>query len=179
MKRRDCPEPHPTQARTLTSTSAHRNRNTMSYVFHGVPKPPAGYLKTPPIVNMDESKGPIVCSRVYAIPVLSYEINHFVKKYFSEDMEGYHNLYDIFTRNFPGRPVETSRIARVLMPIPDKNYEYKLKGRVLKVLAVVIGINLNEEDRKKAEDVELVKKIQEMLEVETQPAWYYYDVPGK
>lgn len=65
------------------------------------------------------------------------------------------------------------------MPIPDKNYEYRLKGRMLKALAVVIGSNLDEEDRKKAEDIELVKKIQEMFEVDTQPAWYYYDVPGE
>ncbi|KAF9032430.1 hypothetical protein BJ165DRAFT_1396886 [Panaeolus papilionaceus] len=148
-------------------------------VFDGVPKPPAGYLKTPPIVNMDESKGPLVFSRVYAIPVLSYEIDHFVRKYFSEDLEGYQDLYDVFTHNFPGRPVETSCIARVLMPIPDKDGKYRLKGRMLKALAVVIGSNLDEVDRKKAEDIELVKKIQEMFEVDTQPAWYYYDVPGE
>ncbi|PPQ70254.1 hypothetical protein CVT24_013079 [Panaeolus cyanescens] len=132
-------------------------------MFH-VPK------QCPGLRNLRHSKGKIVHSQVYAIPLSNPDMEFFVRKYWPEPIltQGrLRNLYELFLSRFPGRPEEMNSIAHLLVPLKS--------GGIWEPYGVVIANNFTQKglDRM-AHASELVREIHKIFEFDTEPGWYRF-----
>ncbi|EAU83319.1 hypothetical protein CC1G_10760 [Coprinopsis cinerea okayama7 len=136
----------------------------------GKPAPPPPLpvcLKEPPLYTSNPGK---VHPKVFAIPLLTSDILRFMNKFLPKDRSNNVDKHYVFTERFwEFTPDGVDRLAYIVVPLKE--------GRLWYPLGLVIGSNLNEEDMQQARDEALVKQVQEILEVKTQPAWYHYRNP--
>ncbi|KAJ2914125.1 hypothetical protein MD484_g6277, partial [Candolleomyces efflorescens] len=134
------------------------------------PTPSPSLLVTPPLWNKDRSKGPRVYPRIYAIPLTLEVMDRFLENY-EPDLPRYLTDSIIsFQKSVGGYlPPEARRVTYI--EIPEEGDEPII------LLGIIIASNMTTEDLGLANRPELVKEVQELLQIDTPAAWYRFGEP--